>query len=128
MSSVSGAPPIASDLRAALRDLDGAIEEAQEDCFPQPSAQALKNARLALRDLYRLRPCRLETYPPPAGEVAIDGPGGRKQSVLVLCESDGGIMCLVNLDGGHRRARYPSATTFPDDFVREAPRELDRPD
>ena len=51
---------MAADLRAALHDLDGAVKESQEEGFPQPSYQALKNARRLLQDLYRLHPCRLE--------------------------------------------------------------------
>ena len=116
-----------ADLRASLRDLDGATEEAAEEGFPQPSRLALTNARRLLRDLYRLRPSRLEAYPTPDGEVAIVVPGGHGRSVLVLCDSQGGVLCSVNLDGQHRRARYDTATMLPDGFVREAVAELDEP-
>lgn len=120
--------PPASDMHAALRDLDGAAEEAAEEGFPQPSHLALTNARHLLRDLYRLRPCRLEAYPTPDGEVALVVPGGHGRSVLLLCDSQGGALCSVNLNGRHRRARYDSAVMLPDGFVREAVQELDEPE
>ena len=115
-------------LGAALCDLDSAAEEAGEEGFPQPSDLALKNARRLLQDLYRLRPSRLEAYPTPNGEVALVAPGGPGRSVLVLCDSDGGVLCSVNLTGRHRRARYPTATMLPDGFVREALNDLDETD
>ncbi len=119
---------MSADLRAALHDLDEAVEEAHEEGFPQPGRQALENARRLLQDLYRLRPCRLETYPTPDGEVTLVAPGGHGRSVLVLCDSDGGALCSVNLNGRHRRARYSSAMMLPDGFVREAMDELDERD
>lgn len=124
----SAEPALAADLGAALCDLDGAAEEAEEEGFPQPSELALKNARRLLRDLYRLRPSRLEVYPTPDGEIALVAPAGRGRSVLVLCDSDGGVLCSVNLNGLHRRARYSTATMLPDGFVREALNDLDEPD
>lgn len=120
-------PPATADLHAALHDLDDAVREAQEDGFSRPSDQALEHARRLLQDLYRLHPCRLETYPTPDGEVALVVPGGRRRSVLVLCDSDGGALCSVNLSGRHRRARYSSAATLPDGFVRAALDELAEP-
>lgn len=117
--------PSPADLRAALHDLEGAEEEAREEGFLQPSAQAIDDARRLLGDLYRLRACRMETYPTPDGEIAILVPGGRGQSVLVLCASGGEVLCLVNLNGEHRRAKYSSAATIPDGFVTEALNELD---
>ena len=124
-AATSVEPPVAADLHAALHDLDGAASEAQEEGFPQPSHDALRNAKRLLRDLYRLRPCRLEAYPTPDGEIALVAPGGYGRSVLVLCDSDGGVLCSVNLHGCHRRARYTSATTLPDGFIREALKDLD---
>ena len=114
-----------ADLRASLSDLDGAAEEAAEQGFPQPSDLALTNARRLLQDLYRLCPRRLEVYPTPDSEIALVVPGGHGRSVLILCKSQGGVLCSVNLNGRHRRAAYDTATTLPDGFVREAISELD---
>lgn len=114
------------ELYFAARDLEEVIEEAREEGFPVPSDCALKYARTILYAVYELSPRRYEVYPTPDGEVAIDAPGGFGRSVLLLCESDGGALCLVNMNGSHRRARYSDAKMLPDGFVREALAELDR--
>ena len=115
-----------SELREALRDLDAAEREALEDGFPVPSKFALENARRLLRAMYRISRRRFEVYPTPDGEIAIDAPGGPRRSVLLLCDSDGGALCLVNVNGKHRRARYSDASSLPDGFVREALAELNQ--
>ena len=46
-------------------------------------------------------------------------------SVILLCDSNGGALCLVNMNGKHRRARYSSAEILPDGFLREALTELE---
>lgn len=109
-----------SDLRDALNDLEEVSAEAREEEFPIPSDLALANARRLLLAMYKLSPRRFEVYPTPDGEVAIDAPGGRGRSVVLLCDSNGGALCLVNMDGRHRRARYSDTGSLPDGFVREA--------
>ena len=116
------------DLRDALWDLNGAPDEAREEGLPVPSDTALRNARRLLHDMYRVSPRRFEVYPTPDGEVAIDAPGGFGRSVLLLCDSHGGALCSVNMDGAHRRARYSDSRRLPDGFVREALAELERQD
>ena len=116
------------DLYEALQDLDEAEDEAREEGFPIPSNTALGNARRLLHAMYRILPRRFEVYPMPDGEIAIDVPGGPGRSVLLLCGSDGGDLCSVNMDGAHRRARYSDTRGLPDGFVRDALAELERPD
>ena len=116
------------DLRDALHDLDQAKDEAREEGFPVPSDTALRNTRRLLHAMYRILPRRFEIYPMPDGEIAIDVPGGPGRSVLLLCGSDGGALCSVNMDGAHRRARYSDTRGLPDGFVRDALAELERPD
>ena len=115
-----------AELDGALRDLREAPDEAHEEGFPPPSHAALENADRLLREMYRISPRRLEVYPTPDGEIAIDAPGGYGRSVLLLCDSKGGALCLVNMNGQHRRARYSTAQTLPDGFVREALAELEQ--
>lgn len=117
-----------SDLRKALRDLDVAEREALEEGFPAPSYLALENARRLLLAIYKIARRRFEVYPTPDGEVAIDAPGGPRRSVLLLCDSNGGVLCLVNANGKHRRARYSDTESLPDGFVREALTELGQQD
>ena len=112
------------ELRDSLRDLDKVATEAQEEGLPRPSEEAVKNARRLLRAMHRISPQRFEIYPTPDGEVAIDAPGGAGRSVILLCGSDGGALCLVNMGGVHRRARYSDTRRLPDGFVREALEEL----
>lgn len=116
------------DLRDALCDLDQAKDEAREEDFPVPSDRALKNARRLLHAIYKVLPWRFEVYPTPDGEIAIDVPGGFGRSVILLCDSGGGALCSVNMDGAHRRAHYEDVHMLPDGFVREALIELDRRD
>ena len=116
-----------ADLSDAIGDLREVIDEAREEGTPLPSNAALESAERLLREMYRISPRRFEVYPTPDGEVAIDAPS-RGCSVLLLCDSDGGALCLVNVDGAHRRARYSTTRTLPDGFVREALVELEQHD
>lgn len=111
-------------LREALHDLDETATEAREEEFPVPSDAALSSARRLLTAIYELSPQRFEVHPTPDGEVAIDAPGGPGRSVLLLCASDGGALCLVNMNGEHRRARYSDSSRLPDGFICEALAEL----
>ena len=115
-------------LADALRDLGEVKDEASEEGFPTPADVACKNANRLLKEMYRLSRRRFEVYPMPDGEVAIDASDGQGSSVLLLCDSDGGALCLVNIRGKHRRARYLSAHALPDGFVREALAELELQD
>ena len=89
-----------------------------------PSKLAMGNARRLLEAMYRISGRRFEVYPTPDGEVAIDAPGETGRSVLLLCDSQGGALVLVNMNGKHRRARYSDSNLLPDGFVREALAEL----
>ena len=124
----TAADPMHDDhLLAALSDLEQAVNEARDEGFQPPSDEALQNAERLLRDMYRLRRYRFEVYPTEDREIAVSAPGGRGRSVLVLCDSDGGVRCSVNLNGEHRRAVYDpdSAVKLPDGFMREALAALD---
>lgn len=114
------------NLAESLCDLDEVVDEAEEEGYPIPQKVALDNSKQLLMEIYAISPRRFEVYPMPDGEVAIDAPDGRGSSVLLLCDSDGGALCLVNMKGKHRRARYSSIETLPDGFVREAMAQLER--
>ena len=113
-----------SELNDALHDLREARDEACDEGFPQPSDTALGNAERLLREMYGISPRRFEVYPTPDGEIAIDAPDGQGRSVILLCDSEGGALCLVNLNGHLRRARYSTTETLPDGFGNEALAEL----
>ena len=125
-SSVATFPQVPdSELAETLRDLHESRAEAREEGYPIPSDTALENAERLLNAMYRISPRRFEVYPTPDGEVAIDAPGGHNRSVLILCDSQGGALCLVNMNGDHRRARYSNSHRLPDGFVREALADLE---
>ena len=110
-------------LRAALSDLDEAVTDAAEEGFPRPTDDAIQSARRLLTQMYAIAPQRFEVYPTADGEIALDLPNERG-SVILLCDPRGGALCLVNANGVQRRARYSTATSLPDGFVREALIEL----
>ena len=117
--------PAPALLSAAAADLAEVEVEALEEGFPRPTRLALETAERLLRDLYSLSPRRYEVYPMPDGEIALPG-GARGRSVVLYCEPQGGVLCLVNIEGAHRRAAFDDAALLPDAFVREALEELDR--
>ena len=112
-------------LADALRDLEEVKDEARAEGFPTPTDVGFKNANRLLKEMYRLSQRRFEVYPMPDDEIAIDACDGQGSSVLLLCDSEGGALCLVNMRGNHRRAKYSSADALPDGFVREALAQLE---
>lgn len=110
---------------AAGADLAEVESEALEEGFPRPTKLSLETATRLLRNLYSLSPRRYDAYPMPDGEIALHG-GARGRSVILYCRGDGGVLCLVNLEGAHRRAAYDNPAPLPDAFVREALEDLDR--
>lgn len=118
------APWMPRELEDALADLRTVAEEAEEEGYPLPTQLAQSNAGRILRQMYARLRTRLEVYPTQDGEVAVVAAGGPHCSVMVLCESRGSALCLVNMDGEHRRARYSTATHLPDGFLRDALEEL----
>ena len=112
-------------LAAAQQELAEAAAEAQEEGYPIPSELAFANARRLLPAISRLSPRPMSVYPTPDGEICIDLFGGFGRSVLLLCESGGGALCLVSLDLEQRRAHYDTIRTLPDGFVREALAEME---
>ena len=102
-----------------LADLENARAEAAEEGYPAPSDLAIANAKRVLTDTRRFSTRRFEVYPTPDGEIAIDAPNGGG-SALLLLDSDGGALCLVNLNGDQRQKRYDSADELPDEFLAQA--------
>lgn len=114
------------ELVEALKDLREATDEAREEGFPNPSDTAKANAEQLIRKMHEISPRRFEVYPTPDGEIAIDAPSGKGKSVVVFCDSRGGALCMVNINGEHCRAQYSNATKLPDSFVRDALAELEQ--
>ena len=115
----------AEHLQAALDELNGAVDEAREEELQEPSKQAIKNARELITAVCGWHSAPVEVYPTREGDIAIYASGNGRRSVEILCEAGGSAMCLVNLNGRHRRAIYDEAEMLPDGFLREALAEID---
>ena len=113
-------------LANALRDLDELNDEATEEGIEPPSESAIANADRLLRAIYDILPRQYLVELLPEGIIAITVPGGFRRSVMLLCESDSGALCSVNMNGEHRRKRYAHADQLPDRFLSEALSELGR--
>ena len=112
-------------LAVAEQELAGVAEEAREEGYAVPSDLAFENARRLLPEICRLTPRPVAVYADPYDGIVIDISGGFGRSVGLHCESDGKALCMVNLDGEHRRARYDNTRTLPDGFIREALAEME---
>ena len=108
-----------SELSDALRELKNSPIEALEDGFEVPSDLAISNAERLLRKVYEISPQQFEVYATPDAEIAIRALAPRS-SVILLCDSLGGALCLVNVNSGRRRNRYTSADALPDSFLEKA--------
>lgn len=112
-------------LSGAKQELARLADEAREEGYPVPSDLAFENARRLLPEICQLTPRPVAVYADPDDGIVIDISGGFGRSVGLYCESGGGALCMVNLDGEHRRARYDNTRTLPDGFIREALAELE---
>ena len=113
-----------AELNDVLADLQEVADEARKEEFPVPSDIAIANSEQLIKNLYEISPGCYGVYPTQDGEIAIDAFNGKGSSVILLCDSAGGTLCLVNIDGNRRRAHYSKINALPDGFVREALAEL----
>ena len=113
-------------LANTLRDLDELNDEAVEEGIEPPAESTITNANRLLRVIYDILPRQYLVEFLPEGIIAITVPGGFQRSVMLLCESDSGALCSVNMSGKHRRKRYAHADQLPDRFLSEALSELGR--
>ena len=113
--------PMPAELAEAIAELDDVSAYAEEIEVERPSAAAFENARRLLKAMYRISPRQFSVYPTAGGHIAIDARGTTKGNIAVVsCGSDGSVLCLATIDGEDRRARYATARTLPDGFIREA--------
>ena len=113
-----------ADLAEAIAEIDDVPAYAEEIEVEMPSDAAFDNARRLLEAMYGIAPSRYSVYPMPDGYIAIDARGRKGRIAVVMCGSDGSVLCLVTIGSNHRRARYSEATNLPDGFIREALAEL----
>ena len=118
------ASQVLADLEEALQDLQEVPADAKEEGMAVPTEVAFANTKRLLRAMYRVSPRRYGVYPAPDGCIAIDARGTNGRIAVVMCDSDGGVLCLVTIDNEERRARYSTARHLPDGFIREALQDL----
>ena len=114
------------DLADALRDLQEINDEAEEEGMPPPSELAIANADRLIRAIYDILPCQYLVELLPEGVIAITVPSGFRCSAMLLCESEGGILCSVNMNGKLQRNRYTHVDQLPDRFLHDALSKLRR--
>ena len=114
------------DLADALRDIQEINDEADEEGMQPPSELAIANADRLIREIYGILPRQYLVELLPEGVIAITVPGGFRCSVMLLCESEGGILCSVNMNGKHQRKRYTHVDQLPDRFLSDALSKLGR--
>ncbi len=112
--------PIPNELAEALQDLADVPADAEEDGLDLPSAVAFQNAERLLKEMHFISPRRFGVYPVSDGYIAIDARGANDAIAVVMCQSDGSVLCLVTIGNEPRRSWYYTATGLPDGFIREA--------
>ena len=111
-------------LTESLRELGDIQEEVEEKQLPTPSDTARQNAENLLVAMYRIYPRAFSVYPSPEGDIVLEAASTTGDSLIVVCFSDGRLLCLVCCGQDSRRARYENAERLPDGFLREALLEL----
>ena len=101
------------------RLLQSVFTEALEEGFPSPEIAALLRANRLLSSLGGQWEAHTEIYPTADGEVCLDISAGPGSSILLLCDSRGSVLCLVNIDGDQTEKRYDADDELPDDFLNE---------
>jgi len=94
-----------TDLRDALRDLHESRVEALQEGFDAPTDSVIQNAELLIERMFEILPRRYEVYPIDGGEIAIQVPGEYGWSMVVFCETQGTILCMMAKNGEHLRYR-----------------------
>lgn len=94
----------------ALEELDGVVAYAKEEDFEVPTLPTIDHTRRFLQWLYTFVAPACHVYPMPTGSIAIDVANGRGSSVLFLCDTNGRVSCLVNIQGQAHRHESSSLT------------------
>lgn len=97
----------------------GVMEEAREEGFPEPGRLSIWRARTILSALNWYWRSNAEIYPTADSEVALDFSIEKGSSVVVLCDSDGQVLCLSHIGGVQRSRRIGMLDGDPAGFVIE---------
>lgn len=106
-----------TDLPDALQDLHEARLEALQEGFDIPSDLVIQNAELLTERMFKILPIRFEIYPIDGGEIAIQVPGEYGWSMVIFCEAQGTILCMMVKNGNLSRYRSEIVDVEQGDFI-----------
>ena len=97
----------------------GLEQDSEETGNLMPTVALIEEAkRIAVRlDRDLLEGC--DVYTLERGEVTIEVFGEHGYGFLLICEPDGGALCVIAEPTRSRRARYESSKSLPDNFLRD---------
>ena len=110
-----------ADLKYAFDELDLLPADCVADGIAVPSDDVFSTVRQLLPALYEISPQRfIIDVSEHDSSIAIEARGVDGRAMLLKCESNGEVFCIVLVGENWRRARYSSASMLPDGFIREA--------
>ena len=116
-------PAVGTDLGAALRDLQGIRDEANEEGHPEPTLLAIQRATTLVQKMYQILPQRYDIYTTDDGEIVIDG-GKPERRIFAFCYPDGDVLLIGWIDGQRRRLRVSSGDDVQTEFLGKALSQL----
>ena len=84
-----------------------------------PAENVINEAKRIVTGLGSYLPDSTDVYTMEGGKIAVELFGTTGRGFLLVCEPNGGALCVVTVDGKSRRARYETSTILPDGFLRE---------
>ena len=117
-------PGIDPLLGEAIQELAEIPQEAEE-LGASVSEKTLANAGILLRKLYDKAPRRYMVScfggpDEPEHGVAIDARGENNGIVVITCDPDERVLCIVSNNDDRNTVRYPSIEGLPDEYVTNA--------
>ena len=123
---ISSHSQVSADLSQALKSLYEIEADALSMGHEVPGKDVVKDTERILRKIYQYLPRQYDVSSMSKGRIGIDVDGGFGRSLLLVCEPGGNALCVVTIDQVSRRARYEDSRFLPDDFVKEALRQMGR--
>ncbi len=112
----------------AVANLDDIGADAREMGYDVPSAEVVAEAKRILLGMNDFRKASYDAYAMSDGRVGVAVDGGYGNSMLLVCEPGGTALCVVTEGLVSRHAEYEDVSFLPDDFVRQALRNLTSPE
>ena len=110
-----------TNLEEALMDLwHGVRREAQEEGEPEPSEALMAIAEKMLRAVYQVDQRFYYVYFGAFGDIAIDATVPRGNKLVIFCNADESVRCVVYENGQLESKEYSEPSMIPDEFVRAA--------